>query len=148
MATNTATSVEELLDSLPDDRKAVIAAVRDVIRRNLPPGYRETLQGSLIGYEIPLERYPNTYNRQPLSYIALGAQKNHYALYLVSAYQNPEQAAWLKDAFAHAGKKLDMGKSCLRFRRLEDLPLDVIGQAVASTSVDEHIASYEAGRQR
>jgi hypothetical protein len=148
MTTSTATSVDELLDSLPADRKAVVAAVRDVILQNLPPGYRETLQGSLIGYEIPLERYPNTYNRQPLSYIALGAQKNHYALYMVGAYQNPEQAAWLKDAFARAGKKLDMGKSCLRFRRLEDLPLDVIGQSVASTSVEQHIASYEAGRQR
>jgi hypothetical protein len=140
--------VDELLDSLPADRRAVVATVRDVILRNLPPGYRETLQGNVIGYEIPLERYPTTYNRQPLSYIALGAQKNHYALYLISAYQNPEQAAWLKDAFACAGKKLDMGKSCLRFRRLEDLPLDVIGQAVASTSVEQHIASYEGGRQR
>ncbi|HEU5102549.1 MAG TPA: DUF1801 domain-containing protein [Roseiflexaceae bacterium] len=148
MTSSSVTTVDELLDSLPADRKAVVAAVRDVILSNLPPGYREIVQGRLIGYEIPLERYPNTYNRQPLSYIALGAQKNHYALYLVGAYQNPEQATWLKDAFARAGKKLDMGKSCLRFRRIEDLPLDVIGQAVASTSVEQHIASYEAARQR
>jgi hypothetical protein len=148
MSTQTATTVQGFLERLPDDRRAVIAAVRDAILQHLPPGYRETMQGSMISYEIPLDRYPNTYNRQPLSYIALAAQKNHYALYLVGVYQNAEQAAWLKDAFARAGKKLDMGKSCLRFKKLDDLPLDVIGEATASTSVEQHIANYEAGRQR
>ncbi len=148
MATSTVTTVQDFLASLPAERQAVVTAVRDVILHHLPPGYRETMQGSMISYEIPLERYPETYNRQPLSYMALAAQKNHYALYLTSTYQNPEQATWLKDEFKRAGKKLDMGKSCLRFRRLEDLPLDVIGQACASTSVEQHIASYEASRQR
>jgi hypothetical protein len=148
MATSTVTTVQDLVDSLPADRQAVVAAVRDVILRQLPPGYRETLRGGMISYEIPLERYPNTYNRQPLNYIALAAQKNHYALYLMSVYQNTELAAWLREAFKRADKKLDLGKSCLRFRQLEDLPLDVIGQVVASTSVEQHIASHEAGRQR
>jgi hypothetical protein len=148
MDTSTGTTVQDYVSSLPADRQAIIAAVRDIILQHLPPGYHETLQGKMISYEIPLERYPDTYNRQPLSYIVLAAQKNHYALYLLSAYQDAERAAWLKDAFKRAGKKFDMGKSCLRFHRLEDLPLDVIAQMVASTSVEEHIASYEAGRQR
>ena len=148
MAKSNATTVQDYLDDLPADRRAVIATVRDLILRHLPAGYRESMQGGMISYEIPLERYPNTYNRQPLSYIVLAAQKNHYALYLLGVYQNADQAAWLRDQFRQAGKRLDMGKSCLRFHRLEDLPLEVIGQVAASTSPEEHIARYEASRQR
>lgn len=148
MATSTATTVDAYLESLPDERRAVVAAVRDVVLHNLPEGYRETMQGSMISYIVPLERYPNTYNKQPLGYVSLAAQKNHYALYLVCAYQDPQQAAWLQEQFTQAGKKLDMGKSCLRFRKLSDLPLDAIGQLVASTPPDAFIASYEASRQR
>jgi hypothetical protein len=148
MAKSDAASVPAYLKELPADRRAVISAVRDVIRRKLPPGYREVMNWGMICYEVPLERYPDTYNGQPLCYAALAAQKNHYALYLPCTYQDPRQAAWLKEEFKKAGKKLDMGKSCVRFRRLEDLPLDAIGQVVAGSTVDDFIACYERSRQK
>lgn len=148
MAKSSAATVEEYLAELPEDRRAVVSAVRDVVVRNLPEGYRESLNWGMISYEIPLERYPNTYNKQPLSYAALAAQKNYYALYLTGSYADPEGEGWLRSEFEKAGKKLDMGKSCVRFRRLEDLPLDVIGRAVASTPPEALIARYEASRRK
>lgn len=148
MVQSRAATVEEYLAELPEDRRAVVSAVRDVVVRNLPEGYRESVAYGMISYSIPLERYPNTYNRQPLSYAALAAQKSHYALYLTAPYQEPGQASWLKAEFEKAGKKLDMGKSCLRFRKLDDLPLDVVGRAIASTPPDAFIAQYEAARAK
>lgn len=148
MATSSAPTVEEYLATLPDERRTVVAAVRDAVLRSLPEGYQETVQSGMISYVVPLERYPATYNKQPLAYVSLAAQKSHYALYLICAYQNPQQAEWLREQFAQAGKKFDMGKSCLRFRTLADLPLDAIGELVASTPPDAFIASYEAARER
>ena len=148
MAKSSASTVEEYLAELPEDRRAVVAAVRDVVVKNLPRGYRETINWGMISYEIPLERYPNTYNKQPLSYAALAAQKNHYALYLTSVYQDEEGDGWLRREFEKRGKKLDMGKSCVRFKKLDDLPLDVIGQAIAATPPETFIASYEAAREK
>jgi hypothetical protein len=148
MATSTAPMVEEYLATLPDERRAVVATVRDAVLRNMPAGYKETVQSGMICYVVPLERYPNTYNKQPLPYLSLAAQKNHYALYLNCVYMDPQQADWLRNQFAQAGKKFDMGKSCLRFRKLEDLPLGAIEQLVASTPPDAFIATYEAARQR
>lgn len=147
MAKSNAATVEGYLKELPEDRRAVVSKVRDVILRNLPKGYRESMNWGMICYEVPPERYPKTYNDQPLAYLALAAQKNYFALYMTGVYQDSEQEAHLKESFEKAGKKLDMGKSCLRFRRLEDLPLDVIGKAVAGTSPDEFIERYEANRR-
>ena len=140
-------TVSDYLDSLPEERRSAIEAVRKVIRRNLPRGYRETMGFGMITYEIPLERYPDTYNRKPLSYVCLAAQKHYCALYLMGVYQDPEKAAKLKGAFASEGKKADMGKSCVRFRTAEDLPLEAIGRMIAATSVDQFIAQYEASRR-
>lgn len=148
MASSKAATVEEYLNELPEDRREVISAVRDVVLRNLPEGYRETMNWGMIAYEIPLERYPDTYNGQPLAYAALAAQKNYYALYLTCAYEAPGSADWIAEEFRKAGKKLDMGKSCLRFKRLDDLPLDVIGKVIASTSPDQYIAQHEASRRK
>ncbi|MDQ3698390.1 MAG: DUF1801 domain-containing protein [Gemmatimonadota bacterium] len=147
MVSNPATTVKDYLAALPPERRAVVSAVRDVVRRNLPAGYQETMNWGMISYEIPLERYPTTYNKQPLAYAALAAQKNYYALYLMGAYADPVQDRLLKEEFKRAGKKLDMGKSCLRFRKLEDIPLDVIGRIIASTPPDEMIARYEESRR-
>jgi hypothetical protein len=99
------------------------------------------------GDEIPLARYPNTYNGQPLCYAALAAQKNHNALYLTDVYQDPSQAKRLRDGFRKAGKKLDMGKSCLRLQKTEDLELEVIGEIISRTPPKGFIARYEAGRR-
>ena len=146
MVSSAERTVEGYLDSLPPERRAVVSAVRDLVRRSLPRGYRETMEWGMIGYGIPLERYPDTYNGQPLCYAALAAQKNHYALYLMSAYQEGADTNWLKDAFARAGKTLDMGKSCLRFKSLDDLPLPAIGEFVASVTPEQFIARYKASR--
>jgi hypothetical protein len=146
MASSAATSVEQYLAELPDERRDVVSRVREVVRKNLPTGYREGMGFGMICYTVPLERYPNTYNKQPLGYVALAAQKNYYALYLTMVYQSSPDAEWLKAQFARAGKKLDMGKSCLRFRSLEDLPLDAIGELVRRTPPDAFIAQYEAAR--
>ncbi|HTU20470.1 MAG TPA: DUF1801 domain-containing protein [Gemmataceae bacterium] len=148
MVKSKARTVAEYLDELPEVRRGVVAAVREMILRHLPSGYRETLNWGMICYEVPLERYPDTYNGQPLAYLALAAQKNHFALYLTCVYQCPEEEAWMRAEFSKAGKKLDKGKSCLRFRRLEDLPLEVIGQLVAKVTPEDYIARYEASRQK
>jgi hypothetical protein len=148
MVQSKASTVQEYLDQLPEERRAVVSAVRDVVVRHLPAGYREVMNWGMISYEIPLERYPDTYNGQPLSYVALAAQKNHFALYLMCVYGDPVQEAWLREQFKKAGKKLDMGKSCVRFRKLEDLPLDAIGRVVGGTTPEKYIARYEAIRQK
>jgi len=146
MARSDASTVEEYLEALPAERRAVVAAVRDVVLAHLPDGYEEAMRWGMITYEVPLAHGPDTRNGQPLSYAALAAQKNHYALYLMGAYADPAQTAQLKEAFGRAGKKLDMGKSCLRFKRLDDLPLEAIGAVIAGTPPEALIAHYEAGR--
>ena len=144
MASSAAKTVAEYLEELPVERRKVIASVRKMIREHLPKGYIEAMNWGMISYEVPLKRYPQTYNGQPLMYVALAAQKNNYALYLMSVYGDTRQAAWLQEQFRKAGKKMDMGKSCLRFKKLEDLPLDAIAQIVAHTAVDDLIAVHEA----
>jgi hypothetical protein len=148
MVRSAAPTVAAYLKGLPEHRRAVVSAVRDVMLRYLPEGYREAMNWGMISYEIPLERYPNTYNGQPLMYAGLAAQKNYYALYLNCAYQDSTQGRRLKDGFKRAGKKLDMGKACVRFRELEDLPLDVVGRIVGSTSPERFIARYEDVRNQ
>jgi hypothetical protein len=148
MAQSKAATVQAYLDELPEERRAVMAAIRDLILRHLPGGYREAMNYGAISYEIPLERFPNTYNKQPLSYIALAAQKNHYALYLMCVYGDSKRQAWLRAEFEKAGKKLDMGKACVRFRKLEDLPLDAIAQVVGAVTPEKYIAVYEASRRK
>lgn len=125
--------------------------LRKLIRKNLPKGYDEAVNWGMLCYQIPLDRYPDTYNGQPLGYVALASQKNYCSLYLTGAYIDPEQEAALKEGFAMAGKKLDMGKSCLRFRKLDDLALDVVAKVIASTPPDKYIEQYEKakpGRKR
>jgi hypothetical protein len=148
MAKSNAATVEAYLQELPAERRAVVGQVRQVILENLPAGYQETMNWGMISYEVPLVRYPKTYNKKPLSYVALAAQKNNYSLYLMAAYSGSMQEGWLQEQFDRAGKKLDMGKSCLHFRKLDDLPMDVIAQAIGMVSVDDFIAQYEKSRQK
>jgi hypothetical protein len=145
---STATTIEAYLAELPPERRAVIERVREVVNRHLPAGYGETLSFGMIAWGVPLERYPKTYNKQPLAYAALAAQKHYNALYLMSVYGNPAAEGKLRAAFDAAGLKFDFGKSCLRFRTAEDLPLDAIGELIAATSVEQHIAAYESARAR
>ena len=146
MVQSQAQDVAAYLAELPPERRAIVASVRDVVVAHLPAGYKEATGWGMITYCVPLERYPDTYNRQPLCFAALAAQKNHYSLYLTCAYQDRELEEVLREAFAKAGKKLDMGKSCVRFKRLEDLPLDAIGELIASVPPEAFIASYERAK--
>jgi hypothetical protein len=142
-----ATTVEEYLASLPEDRRAAIQAVREVILKNLDEDYAEGMQCGMIGYYVPHSVYPPGYHcdpKQPLPFAGLASQKNHMALYLMCVYGNPAQAEWFRQAWAKTGKKLDMGKACIRFKKLEDLPLDVVGQAIARVPAKKYIAAYEA----
>ncbi|MFO0910503.1 MAG: DUF1801 domain-containing protein [Isosphaeraceae bacterium] len=146
MVQSKATTVEEYLASLPAERREVIVALRQQVLDHLPEGYVETMNWGMICYEIPLARYPNTYNKQPLLFAAIAAQKNHHAIYLTCVYQDPKLETILRSGFEKAGKKLDMGKSCVRFQSLDQLELETIGQILAATSVEHFIASYEAAR--
>ena len=146
MASSKAATVEQYLAELPDDRRAEIERVRDAVNAALPAGYSEEIGYGMIGWVIPLADYPDTYNKQPLAYAALAAQKNYNSLYLNCAYASPERTERLKAAFARAGKKLDMGKSCIRFKSAGELPLDVIGDEIASTPPQQFIRIYEEAR--
>jgi len=148
MASSSASTAEEYLAELPPERAEVMSVLRALILENLPEGYVESMNWGMLCYEIPLERYPKTYNGQPLGIAALAAQKHYYSLYLMGEYADPAAERRLRDGFAKAGKKLDMGKSCLRFKTLDDLPLDVIAAAIAAATPDEQIARYEAARAR
>ncbi len=148
MARSTAKTPAEYLESLPADRRATIAAVRDVVNKYMPQGYQEAMTWGAITWEVPLARFPKTPNGQPLCYVSLAAHKNFCTLYLMGAYSNSQEYADLKQAFAKAGKKFDMGKSCLHFTRPDDLALEAIGKVIASYSPDQWIAVMEKSRRR
>ena len=145
---STATTVGEYLDELPEDRRAAIEAVRRVILDNLPEGYEEMMQFGMIGYVIPLERYPVTYNGQALSVAALCSQKNYMSVYLMNVYGDRETQEWFEEEYRASGKKLNMGKACIRFKKVEDLPIDLVGKAIAMTQVDRYIEIYETARAK
>ena len=141
-----ASTVSEYLESLPPEQRKEMEAVRKVVLENLPKGYEEGVGYGMIGYFVPRDRYPNTYNGQPLTYAMLAAQKNYCALHLMGSYGDPANAKRLKEGFARAGKKLDMGKACIRFREADDLALDAVAAAVGAISVADYIALYERSR--
>ena len=143
-----ATTVKAYLDSLPDERRTALARVRTVIRRNLPKGVVETMNWGMITYEVPLRTYPDTYNGQPLLYAALASQKNHMAVYLMGIYGSEELRTRFEEAYRATGKRMDVGKSCVRFRHLDDLPLDVLGEAVGAVSLDEFLAMHDEAAAR
>jgi uncharacterized protein YdhG (YjbR/CyaY superfamily) len=147
MVISAAATVDQYLAELPPDRRAEVARVREVIRRNLPRGYEEAMGWGMISYTLPLALYPDTYNGQPLCYAGLAAQKNFLTLYLMAAYADRVVEKAIRDGFDKAGRKLDMGKSCIRFRQASDLPLGVIGKAVAAIPPAAFIAQYEAARR-
>ena len=148
MVSSKAATPEAYLAELPPERAELLGRVRDLVNANLPPGYVERMSWGMIGWELPLETYPKTYNGQPLVYAGLAAQKNHNALYLNCVYASPERTERLRNAYAAAGKKLDMGKSCIRFRKEEDLAEEALADAIGSAPVETFIAEYEAAQAR
>ena len=146
MRSSGARSVEQYLAELPPERGAALSELRRLILEHLPAGYEESMQYGMISYVIPLSRYADTYNGQPLSILSIASQKNYMALYLMTVYGDAARERALSAAFRAAGKKLDMGKSCVRFRSIDDLALPAIAEVVASTGVDEFIVRYEVSR--
>ncbi|MEU4806474.1 DUF1801 domain-containing protein [Actinosynnema sp. NPDC023587] len=146
MVRSKAATVEEYLGELPADRRDAVAQVREVILANLPDGYQEGMAWGMITYSVPLSRSGKTYNGQPLGYVALASQKNHLSLYLMCVDGGRERE--FRAEFEATGRKLDMGKSCVRFTRVEDLPLDVIGREVARYPVDAFLELVTARSDR
>ena len=141
-----AKTVAEYIASLPSDQREVLAAVRTVILANLDGGYQEAMQYGMVGYSVPHSRYPAGYHcdpKQPLPFAALAAQKNSFSLHLMGLYMNPSELKWFTQAWKASGKKLDMGKACVRFKKLDDVALDVVGEAFRRVSADAWIATYE-----
>jgi len=134
-----AKTIEQYISELPAERREAIQKVRQIVLENLPEGYQETMNWGMISYEVPLSTYPNTYNKKPLMYAALASQKNHMAIYLSGIYINEQARQDFESAYKATGKRFDVGKSCVRFRKLEDLPLELIGKAIALVSVDEFV---------
>lgn len=142
-----ASTVEEYLAKLPPDRRDTVQAVREVILKNLPAGYEEGMQYGIIGYFVPHSLYPAGYHcnpKEPLPFVNLASQKQYISVYLYCVYSDEQEAAWFRQEWEKTGKKLNMGKSCVRFRKLDDVPLNVIGQAVKRIPVEDFIANYEA----
>jgi len=145
-------SVKAYLDNLPDDRRKALRKVRAAVNKGLPKGYKEGIQYGMIGWFVPHRVFPAGYHcdpKQPLPFASLASQKNHMALYLMCVYSDGKQRAWFEKAWKKTGKRLDMGKSCVRFKRIEDVPLDVITETIARVPVADYVAHYEktlAGR--
>ncbi len=137
---------EEYLTELEPKRREAISAVRDVILDNLPDGYEEVMQYGMISYVVPFSAYPETYNGQPLMYIALASQKQYMSLYLTSVYADEAVSDWFRERYLATGKKLNMGKSCVRFRKLEDVPLDLVAEVAALTPLDRFVEEARASR--
>ena len=141
-----ATTVDAYLAELPEERREAISAIRGVILKNLPRGYEEGMQWGMIGYYVPHSLYPAGYHCQPeepLPVASLASQKNHMAFYGLGLYINEAQARWFVEEWKKAGKKLDMGKSCVRFKTLDDVAVDVIGRAIKRLPVEQYIEQYE-----
>ena len=134
-----AITVEQYLNELPNDRKDAISIVRQTIVENPPDGYDEVMNWGMITYEVPLETYPNTYNGKPLMYAALASQKNHMSVYLTGCYMSLDVRDKFEKAYKKSGKRFDAGKSCIRFKKVNDLPLELLGKTIASMDVNKFI---------
>jgi len=136
-------SVRDYLDGLPEERRPIIEAVREVVLANLPDGLEEIVDFGMLAYVVPLDRYPKTYNGHPLMHTALGNQKRHASLYLMGIYADPVLRERFDSDYRATGKRYDVGASCVRFRKLDDLPLEVIGEAIAAVSVDDLCRAHD-----
>ena len=144
MVRSAAPTPDDYIASLPDDRRAAIAEVRRVVRESLPAGYEEGLQYGMITWFVPLARYAQTYNGQPLVVAGLASQRGYMSLYLNSVYGDPAAEALFRQGWAATGKPLDMGRSCVRFRKLENLPLDLVAETLARADLDGFVDRAKA----
>ena len=161
MASSNAISVEQYLSELSEERRDIVTAIRNVVNANLPDGYQEAMQYGMIGWSVPHDIYPDGYHTdptQPLPFAALASQKQYVSLYLMGTYcgcaegnskgepVETDEITWFRHAWLATGRKLNMGKSCVRIKKLDDIAVDVIGEAIRRLPVDEYIARYTAIR--
>ncbi len=142
---------KDYLDALPEDRRKALARLRTTIRKHLPKGYKEGIQYGMIGYFVPHSIYPDGYHTdpsEPVPFASIASQKNHMALYLFCLYTDKREVARFEKAWKASGCKLDMGKSCVRFKSIEDVPLDVVGETISRIPVADFIKAYEAIRPK
>ena len=142
-----AATPEEYVESLPEDRREAINKLRKVIRKNLPKGFAEEMSYGMIGYVVPHKLYPNGYHcdpKLPLPFLNIASQKNFIAVYHMGIYMNPKLLEWFTNEYPkHSKKKLDMGKSCLRFKKPDEIPYDLIGELASKVTVAEWVSLYE-----
>ncbi|MDA1223183.1 MAG: DUF1801 domain-containing protein [Planctomycetota bacterium] len=139
---------EEYLAALPEDRRHALEVLRATILKNLGKGFEEGIQYGMIGYFVPHSVYPNGYHcdpRQPLPFASIASQKSHIGIYLFCIYTEEGEAERFREEWLATGKRLDMGKSCVRVKKIEDVPLDVLGRAIKRATLKRFVASYEAG---
>jgi hypothetical protein len=141
-------AVSTFLANLPAERRREVERVREEVRRHLPAGYEEVISKNMLVYQVPLERYSDTYNGHPLWYVALASEKSYLSLHLMPIYGDQALARRLADGFRAAGKKLDMGKACIHFKTADDLALDVVGKIVATIPPDRWVQIAQDGRRR
>jgi uncharacterized protein YdhG (YjbR/CyaY superfamily) len=138
--------IDTYLAELPEEHRSAIETVRQVILDNLPAGYEEVMNWGMITYQVPLKEYPDTYNKKPLMYAALASQKNHMSVYLTGIYMEEGARQEFENAYRQTGKRYDVGKSCVRFRKLDDLPLELIGQSIAAVPMPGFISRVKAAQ--
>lgn len=147
-----ATSVNQYIEELPDDRKKVMEKLRQVVLANIPEGFREVMAYGMIGYVVPHEIYPNGYHcnpKDPLPFFAMASQKNSVNIYHMVVYSDKSLHDWFVTEYPkHCKAKLDMGKSCIRFKKLDDIPYDLIGRLCSKVTVGEWIEMYEKNLKR
>ncbi|RDI55054.1 DUF1801 domain-containing protein [Flavobacterium glaciei] len=145
---STANTVSAYLEEIPEERKIAFSKLRETILENIPKGFVEQISYGMIGYVVPHSIYPNGYHcepKLPLPFIAISSQKNFIALYHMGIYAKPELLNWLNSEYPkHSKQKLDMGKSCIRFKKIDQIPFDLIAELVQKISVKEWISSYES----
>jgi len=148
MVSSPATTVSAYLASVPAERRAVLQAVRRAVKKAMPTGYKELMGYGMIMWSVPLSVLPDTYNGYPLCYVALAAQKNYFALYLMGPYGSKKLLAELRSGYKKAGIRLDMGKSCVRFRDLDGIALDVVSDVIAKVPMADYVAMYKSVKRK
>jgi len=143
-----ATTPDQYIAELPEDRKEIMQKLRETVKKNLPKGFEETMQYGMLGYVVPHSIYPDGYHCNPkdaLPFMALASQKNHIGFYHMGIYSDPDLMKWFTEEYPkHASNKLDMGKSCIRFKNPKNIPFELLGKLTTKISVDEWIAKYES----
>ena len=147
-----ATNPDEYIEKAPEERQDALSKLRKIIKENIPEGFKEAMSYGMIGYIVPHDLYPDGYHcdpKLPLPFVSMANQKNFIALYHMGMYANPELLEWWTTEYPkHAKRKLDMGKSCVRFKKMEDIPYDLIGELMQKMTVQDWVDVYEANVKR